>query len=118
MKKINRLLKNNDFQEVISKQQKQYNSSFTMYFCSYDQNICKIGISVSKKIGHAVLRNKIKRQVRMMCQDIFPIDANIKVVLIISKNYIQNSYQENYRNLHNIFMKINSKEKTHEKETI
>jgi len=106
MKRINRLLKDREFKEVIDHKLKLFNRSFTCYYCKKEEPVVKIGISVSKKIGHAVLRNKIKRQVRMMCQEIFPINLNYSIIVIISKNYSSLSFEENKANLYYIYKKI------------
>ena len=42
---------------------------FAMYIKEKTGESSRIGISVSKKLGNAVVRNKIKRQIRMMCQE-------------------------------------------------
>ena len=62
----------------------------------YDDRVlghARVGISVSKKIGNAVIRNKIKRQIRMMFIENFDNETYEKdVIVIVRKNYLQNSY--------------------------
>lgn len=116
MKKINRLLKNEDFQSCISKKIKHFNQSFTMYYSYNSLDHIRIGVSVSKKIGGAIIRNKIKRQVRMMCQDNFPINYCNDVVIIVSKNYLQNTYEVNQNNLIDLIKRINFKENKNNEE--
>ncbi|MDR3163579.1 MAG: ribonuclease P protein component [Mycoplasmataceae bacterium] len=55
----------------------------------------RCGLAVSKKkYKTAVLRNKIKRQVRMMMQDILTSN-HVDIVVIVKEAYQGNTYQEN-----------------------
>ena len=43
-----------------------------------------------KKIGKAVIRNKIKRQVRSMCDKLIDFQSNsFDIVIVIRKNYLE-----------------------------
>lgn len=65
MKKEFRIKKNKDFQEAYQKGQSFANRQFVVYaLTKEDQEIFRIGLSVSKKIGNAVTRNQIKRYIR------------------------------------------------------
>ena len=70
MKKENRVKTHQDFQSVIAKKQSYANSSFVMYIASNECNHPRFGISSSKKLGNAVTRNLIRRQVRSMIREI------------------------------------------------
>ena len=60
MKKEFRVRKNEDFSRIIKKKQSMANRSFIIYYLKNDLDHARIGISVSKKLGKAVIRNKIK----------------------------------------------------------
>ncbi|MCI2253554.1 MULTISPECIES: ribonuclease P protein component [unclassified Domibacillus] len=65
MKKSFRIKKNNDFQTVFSKGKSFANRQFVVYMYKKEQNVpFRIGLSVSKKLGNAVMRNRIKRCIR------------------------------------------------------
>ncbi|WP_050180218.1 ribonuclease P protein component [Domibacillus robiginosus] len=65
MKKSFRIKKNNDFQTVFSKGKSFANRQFVVYMYKKEQNVpFRIGLSVSKKLGNAVVRNRIKRCIR------------------------------------------------------
>ncbi len=65
MKKAYRVKKNDEFQEVFKKGRSYANRQFVVYFLKKPgQTHFRIGISVSKKLGKAVVRNRIKRYIR------------------------------------------------------
>ncbi|OMP66395.1 ribonuclease P protein component [Domibacillus epiphyticus] len=65
MRKSFRIKKNDDFQTVFSKGKSFANRQFVVYMYKKEQNVpFRIGLSVSKKIGNAVVRNRIKRYIR------------------------------------------------------
>lgn len=65
MKKELRVKKNKEFQEAFQKGQSFANRQFVVYSLKKeDQDYFRIGLSVSKKIGNAVMRNQIKRYIR------------------------------------------------------
>lgn len=106
MKKINRLLKSQDFKKVVKHKKSYSNQSFILYFLPNNENHIRIGVSVNKKYGKAVERNLAKRQVRMMCDSIFPIELSYDLVLIIRNDYIKKTYEENLNNLSILFQKL------------
>ncbi|QQE74460.1 ribonuclease P protein component [Brevibacillus composti] len=65
MHRSHRLRKNEHFQEVFQKGSSAANKQFVLYSCKQEgQAAFRAGISVSKKIGNAVIRNRVKRKVR------------------------------------------------------
>ncbi len=65
MNKERRIKKNQDFQEVFKKGKSFANRQFVIYVLKKkEQTNFRLGLSVSKKIGNAVTRNRVKRYVR------------------------------------------------------
>lgn len=65
MNKERRIKKNQEFQEVFKKGQSIANRQFVVYILERkEQDYFRLGLSVSKKIGNAVTRNRVKRYVR------------------------------------------------------
>lgn len=65
MKKKLRIKKNDEFQLVFQKGESFGNRQFVVYVLDKpSQDFFRIGLSVSKKIGNAVVRNQIKRYIR------------------------------------------------------
>ena len=76
MRKINRLKSNDDFQNVFKYGKSFANRQLVLYYLpKQDQLDFRVGLSVSKKIGNAVVRNKIKRSLR---QAIHELEEEIK----------------------------------------
>lgn len=108
MKKEYRVKKNQDFERIIHRRQSVANRVFVVYYAP-DSTHLHVGFSVSKKLGKAVVRNKIKRQVRMMAQDIFDKDQKCNYVIIVRKQYLKNDFATNKEQLRSLYKKINKR---------
>lgn len=106
MKKEYRIKRNEDFQSIIKDKNSVANRKFVIYYKVNDYHL-RVGISVSKKLGHAVLRNKTKRQLRMMIQEIFGKDQKMDYIVIVRKSFIESSYEDNQKDLIYLYNKIN-----------
>lgn len=106
MKKNFRVRKNEDFNKIISKKISLASSSFIIYKNQNDIDHGRVGISVSKKLGKAVARNKIKRQLRMMICECFSFEENIDYIVIVRKNFLNHTYLENKSELESLYKKL------------
>ena len=96
MKKAYRVRKNEEFSSIIKKRHSKASSAFVIYANYKAQKNARVGISVSKKLGGAVERNKIKRQLRMMLQELIDFEeCNFDYIVIVRNAYLNNSYAEN-----------------------
>ena len=95
MKVINRIKANQDFALAIKKGKTFKTDSYLIHVADNSLNRVRVGISVSKKLGNAVTRNKIKRQIRAMCQMIDFDSTGKEVVVVVRKEFLEKSYQEN-----------------------
>lgn len=64
MNKDQRIKKNKEFQQIFKKGKSFANRQFIVYVLKSDQPQFRLGLSVSKKVGNAVTRNRIKRYIR------------------------------------------------------
>ena len=111
MKKEYRVCKNYEFSSIIHQQNLVKSSSFICYFDKRKENHSRFGISVGKKIGNAVCRNKVKRQVRSMIDAIFEFNEDYDLILIIRPMYLKKSYEQNLSELNENKKKIDKKMK-------
>lgn len=106
MKKINRVRKSQEFQTLIHNGKKEVNGQFALYYLPKKEQQARIGISLSKKIGNAVMRNKLKRQVRMMCQELVNFKTCDKdAIIIVRFGYKDNDYATNKKSLEKLLTK-------------
>jgi ribonuclease P protein component len=94
-----RLKKNEDFQHVISLKKRSGNQAFTLYLSQNKLSHARVGISTSKKLGNAVVRNRIRRQVRSMIQHVLVMEQSIDLVIIVKNNYLTQAFELNQQQL-------------------
>lgn len=106
MKKLYRIRKNEEFTRIIGEKHSIASANFVLYYSKTKQENCRVGISVSKKLGDAVDRNRIKRQVREMIRSIIDFDnTNKDFIVIVRQPYLKNDYQTNLLDLEKIVKK-------------
>ena len=106
MKKAFRIRKNEEFSEIINKKHSFSNASFVIYIDLKKEEHSRVGISVSKKLGDAVQRNKIKRQVRMMFINIYDFKtSDYDLICIIKAKYKDNNFIDNQNQLEKLVKK-------------
>lgn len=67
MKKEYRIKANKEFQQIYKNGESFANRQFIIYkYKNQDIDHFRIGLSVSKKIGNAVIRNRVKRYIRQV----------------------------------------------------
>lgn len=108
MKKEYRIRKNQEFQDIIRLKQSKANAKFVVYYRKNNEHL-KVGISVSKKLGNAVVRNQIKRQVRMMAQQVFDKKQKLDIIVIVRNKYLLSSFEDNKKDLEYIYNKISKR---------
>ena len=88
----NRIKKYSEFQKVIEADNVKKTSFFVSYALQNDLGYSRFGISVPKKIGNAVLRNRVKRQVRSAIVKATDYSKPLDTVIIVRKNYTTDSF--------------------------
>ena len=100
MKVINRIKATDDFALTIKKGKAQRDQSYVIHYRVNKLNYTRIGISVSSKLGNAVVRNHIKRQIRSMCDELITYDKNqLDIVIVAKPDFLNNSYNDNKQSL-------------------
>ncbi|WP_064092103.1 ribonuclease P protein component [Rossellomorea aquimaris] len=96
MRKDQRVKKNKEFQEIFKKGTSYANRQFVLYLLKKEEpQPFRIGISVSKKIGNAVCRNKIKRYVRQSFLELKEdVQGNYDYLIIARKPAAEMNFHE------------------------
>jgi ribonuclease P protein component len=84
-----------DFESIMNQGKCKKNRSFVVY--SLDNNLPynRYGISVSKKLGNAVFRNKYKRKIRSIIDNYKKNYINGKdYIIILRRGALDRTYQE------------------------
>ena len=100
MKVINRIKASDDFALTIKKGKAQRDQSYVIHYRINELNYARVGISVSSKIGNAVARNHIKRQIRSMCDTLIDYEKhNIDIVIVAKQGFLSRSFDDNKESL-------------------
>lgn len=94
MKKAYRVKKNSEFQAIIQSGKSFANREFVIYYKEkQDQTHFRVGISVGKKLGNAVTRNRLKRLIREAFRELdHNIVRNVDIIIIARRNSVDLSY--------------------------
>lgn len=103
MKKYEIVRSHEDFDNIIKTGKCIKNKYYIIYIKDNSVNYARFGIAVGKKVGNAVTRNRIKRQMRS-------IISNNKKLFSISKDYIiiikKSILDVDYKTMENEFKKL------------
>ena len=108
--KIVCLSKNSDFKDIL-KGKKSSNKYFTIFYKKLIKKKDKLNISfvTKKKIGNAVSRNKIKRQLRNITNEAIKkisIKLDYSYLIIAKDNFLKNEYSDIKKTMFIEFNKI------------
>lgn len=95
-----------DFQKVIRENKSVANRCFVMYYKQNEIGHARVGISTSKKLGNAVVRSTIRRQVRVMLKEVINFETSCDYCVIVRKSYLNNNFATNLNELSNLIKKI------------
>ena len=102
----NRVKKYSEFQNVIENGHVIRSNSFAFYILENSLGYTRIGISVPKKSGNAVVRNKIKRQIRSACAHSTDYSKSFDLVFIVRRGYKTDSFTDTLQEIKNLFEKM------------
>lgn len=106
MKKDTRVKSTREFQRILNKRRFKNSKSFTVYTDQIQFNKSRFGISVPKKLGNAVLRNKTKRQVRSLVQSLHQIDGSFDYIIMVRKGFFEQSFEDNRKDLEKLLKPV------------
>ncbi len=73
----------------------------TIFYAANTLGHARIGLSVSAKVGNAVLRARIRRQLRAQMNLVGILPKSFDIVVIVRPPYIESSFQDNLAVLKN-----------------
>mgnify|MGYP000876867636 FL=1 len=100
LRKSFRVKKEKDFNAIFKEGESVANRRFVIYRLANSQEHFRVGLSVSKKLGNAVMRNQIKRRIRHILIDHRnELVDNIDFIVIARKGVENLEYAELEKNL-------------------
>ncbi len=107
MKKLYIVQKNQDFEKILNEGKCEKNKSYVIYSLENKLPYDRFGISVSKKLGNAVFRNKYKRKIRSIIDNYKKNYINKKdYIIILRRGAIEKTYQELRDDFFNLITKV------------
>ena len=108
MKKIYRIKKNEDIKLVLDKKKSAGNKNYIIYIMKNSEaKNFRVAMSVSKKIGNAVIRNRQKRLIRQVFNSNKDKINLYEIFVIARSNVINLTYNEVESNILYLLKKLN-----------
>lgn len=106
MKKIDIIKSSEEYTEIINKEKSRKNKYYSIYYRkNNDSN--RYGITIPKKLGIAVLRNKTKRRVKnIIDKNKNTIQNGYDYVIIVKKGILELTYLDMEKELLNLMKSI------------
>ncbi len=109
MKVENRIKKGQEFQSIIDNGTLLREETLSIYWLKNEFNLARVGISVPKKSGNAVIRNKIKRQIRAILSHTLDFSKGVDMIIIARKKYDIDNFLATKKDLETLLEKIGNK---------
>lgn len=113
MKKEFRVKKSTEIDAIIHYKQSVGNKFFVVYYKENDKPHFRFSLSIGKKYGNAVKRNKIKRQIRSIISSL-QISHPLDFVIVIKKSAQNLLFVEIESHIKNLISKIQEMETKNE----
>jgi len=92
--KFGRLKKSWQFNKIYKDGEKYFGDLFILYILPNNTNEIRIGLTVTKKVGISVQRNRIKRVIREVLRSFRKIAPGYDLVVIAKKTSVNLKYKE------------------------
>ena len=110
MDKLHTVKKSQEFSYIIHNCNFVKNNSYVIYYKDNELDNYRFGISISKKLGKAVYRNKYKRQLRFIIDKYKKnYQNNMDYIIIIRNGYIYSTFETKEKDFIYLIHKINDK---------
>jgi len=95
-----RVRKKQDYARIYAQGMRRHSERFTIITCRNEAGIRRLGMTVSKKVGNAVQRNRIKRLLREFFRlNKSRLPASQDIVIIAKRGILPLTYGDVYREL-------------------
>ena len=109
MKKIDIIKSSDEFTEIINTGKTRKNKYYSIYYRNNNEKN-RYGITIPKKLGIAVLRNKTKRRVKnIIDKNKKSIQNSYDYVIIVKKGILELTYMEMEKELLSLIKSIGDK---------
>ncbi len=106
-----RLKKNSQFSYIYKKGERVHTENFTLFVVKSKFEFYKIGFSISKKLGKANKRNKLKRRMREIVRRL-DVPSYCNYVVMAKENATQLDFDDLKKELTKLFEKYEKKKRT------
>lgn len=97
------------FNQIIQEGKKESNKNYILYYLESGEEKPRFGIAVGKKLGNAVVRNKIKRQIRSIIdKNKMLFKKSFNYIIMVRKEYNDLKYNEKEKSLQELLGKVNN----------
>ena len=95
LKRINRLKKRYQFNYVYKSGEHYSSEHLVLYVVPSKTKSIKVGFAVTKKVGHAVVRNKIRRRLREIVKIQLPkLKQSFNIIIVAKDNVIDAGFDK------------------------
>ena len=101
------LKKNSEYKKVYNSRRSAANKFFVIFTIKNSLMYSRFGFSVGKKVGNAVVRNRVRRVLKEVCRlntEMFPIGYDY--VILARKDAVTQNYQQNINHFGKIILKL------------
>ena len=109
MKVENRVKKYDEFQKPINEGALERTKTLNLYYLKNNLGYARVGISVPTKAGCAVVRNKIKRQIRAVLAKELDLSKGFDYIFIARRSYDINNFKETASDIVSLLEKVGNK---------
>lgn len=104
MRRKFRLVRSNDFKRVRREGKSFAHPFFILLLTSSDYKYPRAGISISRAVGNAVTRNRLKRQIRaILNEQLEKVKSKNDFLIIVRKGIVKANFSEIKSVLENMF---------------
>lgn len=111
MKVINRIKRSQDFKKTMHDSLRKRTDEYKVFLKKNELGHMRIGISTSKTLGNAVVRARIRRQVRAFFSIYNIYNNNYDIVIVVQRGFLKKTSTENRDELLSIINTLMTKEK-------